>query len=57
MILKVHHYLPGDYIIEEGTYGDHMYFIATGSVEAIVNGVARAKLSPGSFFGGNSHLM
>lgn len=52
MILKVNHYLPGDYVIEEGTSGDHMYFIAAGTVEAIVNGVARAKLSPGLFFGG-----
>jgi CRP-like cAMP-binding protein len=51
MILKVNHYLPGDYIIEEGTSGDHMYFIASGTVEAIVNGVVRAKLSPGLFFG------
>ncbi|KAJ3325256.1 hypothetical protein HDV06_005013 [Boothiomyces sp. JEL0866] len=51
MILKVNYYLPGDYVIEEGTTGDQMYFIASGTVEAIVNGVARAKLSPGSFFG------
>ncbi|KAJ3315881.1 Potassium/sodium hyperpolarization-activated cyclic nucleotide-gated channel 3 [Boothiomyces sp. JEL0838] len=51
MILKVNYYLPGDYVIEEGTTGDQMYFIASGQVEAIVNGVARAKLSPGSFFG------
>jgi CRP-like cAMP-binding protein len=51
MILKVNHYLPGDYVIEEGTSGDHMYFIASGTVEAIVNGVSRAKLFPGLFFG------
>ncbi|KAI8902615.1 hypothetical protein BC833DRAFT_616549 [Globomyces pollinis-pini] len=51
MILRVNHYLPGDYVIEEGTSGDHMFFIASGTVEAIINGVARAKLSPGLFFG------
>eukprot|EP00842_Homolaphlyctis_polyrhiza_P000617 jgi/Hompol1/1556/HPOL_005632-RA len=29
MILRVCHYLPGDFVIEEGTIGDQMFFIAS----------------------------
>ncbi|KAL2912093.1 hypothetical protein HK105_208446 [Polyrhizophydium stewartii] len=51
MILHVTHYMPGDYVIEEGNIGDNMFFIASGTLEVIVGGTARAKLSPGLFFG------
>ncbi|KAJ3347756.1 Potassium/sodium hyperpolarization-activated cyclic nucleotide-gated channel 4, partial [Kappamyces sp. JEL0680] len=51
MILKINHFLSGDYIIEEGTTGEHMFFIGSGTVEVIVNGVSRAKMVPGTFFG------
>lgn len=50
--LELEYFNPGDYVIEEGTLGDKMYFISSGKVEAVVNGVAKVKLGPGLFFGG-----
>ncbi|KAJ3100589.1 Potassium/sodium hyperpolarization-activated cyclic nucleotide-gated channel 4 [Phlyctochytrium planicorne] len=52
-VLKVNHFLQGDFVIEEDTFGDEMYFIASGIVEVITNGKSRAKLHPGLFFGGD----
>ncbi|KAI8917315.1 cyclic nucleotide-binding-like protein [Entophlyctis helioformis] len=52
MILRINHFLPGDFVIEEGTTGDQMFFISSGTLEVIVGGAPRAKLSPGLFFGG-----
>ena len=51
LILKLEHYLPGDLIIQEGDYGDSMYFIQMGTVEVIVGGVSRAQMQQGWFFG------
>lgn len=44
-------FLPGDFIIRQGQYGDCMYFLNTGQVEVLVNGKRVAILSEGSFFG------
>jgi CRP-like cAMP-binding protein len=52
MILKPEHYLSGDIVIEKGSAGDLMFFIAHGSLEVIVNDKVVAKLGPGQFFGG-----
>lgn len=51
-------YLPGDFIVKQGEVGDHMYFIRSGKVDAILpNGVTVwLTLRPGDFFGEHSLL-
>ena len=44
-------FLPDDYIIRQGEYGDCMYFLSNGDVEVLVNGVRVAALGQGSPFG------
>jgi hypothetical protein len=44
-------FLPGDYIIRQGEFGDCMYFLSNGDVEVVVNGVQVAQLGQGSPFG------
>jgi voltage-gated potassium channel len=44
-------FLPGDDIIEQGEYGDCMYFLSNGDVEVLVNGTRVAVLGQGSPFG------
>jgi voltage-gated potassium channel len=44
-------FLPDDYIIRQGEFGDVMYFLSKGEVEVIVNGVRVAALGQGSPFG------
>lgn len=44
-------FLPDDYIIRQGEYGDCMYFLSNGDVEVIVNGSRVASLVQGSPFG------
>jgi len=44
-------YLPGDYIIRQGEFGDCMFFLSAGSVEVLVNGAVVATLHEGSPFG------
>jgi voltage-gated potassium channel len=44
-------FLPGEYIIRQGEYGDCMYFLAGGEVRILVNGNEVARLGPGSPFG------
>jgi voltage-gated potassium channel len=44
-------FLPDDYIIRQGEYGDCMYFLSNGDVEVVVNGVRVASLGQGSPFG------
>jgi len=44
-------FLPDDYIIRQGEYGDCMYFLSTGDVEVVVNGQRVATLGAGSPFG------
>jgi hyperpolarization activated cyclic nucleotide-gated potassium channel 2 len=56
-ILKVNHFLHDDIIIEQGTTGDQMFFIESGSVEVIVDGKSVAILESGKFFGGNLYFI
>ncbi|MEK6797258.1 MAG: ion transporter [Spirochaetota bacterium] len=44
-------YLPNDYIIRQGEYGDCMYFLSSGDVEVIVSDIKVATLGAGSPFG------
>jgi len=44
-------FLPDDYIIRQGEHGDCMYFLTSGDVEVLVNGVRVATLGQGSPFG------
>ena len=44
-------FLPDDYIIRQGEYGDCMYFLSNGDVEVLVNGSRVASLGQGSPFG------
>jgi hypothetical protein len=44
-------FLPDDYIIRQGEFGDCMYFLSNGSVEVVVNDVRVATLGQGSPFG------
>ena len=44
-------FLPGDYIIRQGEYGDCMYFLNAGEVEVLVNDHKVAQLGAGSPFG------
>jgi hypothetical protein len=44
-------FLPDDYIIRQGEYGDCMYFLSTGDVEVLVSGQKVAQLGAGSPFG------
>lgn len=56
-MLKPLIYLPKDYIIREGEYGDCMYFLSSGEVEVLVNDNQVAKLGPGATFGETSLLI
>ncbi len=44
-------FLPGDYIIRQGEYGDCMYFLSEGDVEVLVGDTKVAQLGGGSPFG------
>jgi hypothetical protein len=44
-------FLPDDFIITQGEFGDCMYFLSSGQVEVLVNGKQVASLGPGSPFG------
>lgn len=56
-MLKPLIYLPEDYIIRQGEYGDCMFFLSSGEIEVLVNGKQVAKLGPGSTFGETSLLI
>lgn len=53
VIEKLEHivFLPGDFVIRQGEFGDCMYFLSTGRVEVIVNEKKVAVLTEGSPFG------
>jgi CRP-like cAMP-binding protein len=52
MILRPVHFLPEDLVIEKGTAGDQMFFIATGYLEVVIDGgKVVGQLGPGQFFG------
>lgn len=44
-------FLPGDFVIRQGEFGDCMYFLSSGSVEVIVDEKQVAVLAEGSPFG------
>ncbi|MFA6107132.1 MAG: cyclic nucleotide-binding domain-containing protein [Candidatus Latescibacterota bacterium] len=44
-------FLPGDFVIRQGEYGDCMYFLCEGDVEVLVNEQRVAVLGQGSPFG------
>ena len=50
-LMKPMVFLPDDYIIRQGEYGDCMYFLSNGDVEVLVNGARVATLGQGSPFG------
>ncbi len=50
-------YMPDDYIIRQGEYGDCMYFLSSGEVEVIVDDQRVATLGPGSTFGETALLV
>ena len=47
-------FLPGDYIIRQGEYGDSMYFLSSGEIEVIIDGRLVVTHSSGTFFGEGS---
>ncbi|MEJ2305571.1 MAG: cyclic nucleotide-binding domain-containing protein [Anaerolineales bacterium] len=47
-------FLPGDYIIRQGEYGDSMYFLSSGEIEVIIDGRLVDTHSSGAFFGEGS---
>jgi hypothetical protein len=49
--LKPMVFLPDDYLIRQGEYGDCMYFLSVGDVEVLVGGTRVALLDHGSPFG------
>jgi len=44
-------FLPGDYIIRQGEYGDRVFFLSSGDVEVLVGDSKVAQLGAGSPFG------
>lgn len=50
-LLKPRIFLPKEYIIRQGEYGDCMYFLTSGEVWVEVDGEEIARLGPGSPFG------
>jgi CRP-like cAMP-binding protein len=50
-LLRIHHYLEDDLILERDTTGDQMFFIETGHVEVVLRGKTVAVLGPGDYFG------
>jgi hypothetical protein len=44
-------FLPGEYIIRQGEFGDCMYFLTSGEVKVLIGESEVARLGPGSPFG------
>jgi len=44
-------FLPREYIVRQGEYGDCMYFLTSGELEVLVDEHQLARLGPGSVFG------
>jgi len=44
-------FLPREYIVRQGEYGDSMYFLTLGDLEVLVDEHQVAQLGPGSVFG------
>ncbi len=50
-LLRPRIFLPDEYIIRQGEYGDCMYFLTSGEVRIVINGKDVTRLGPGSPFG------
>jgi len=50
-LLRPRVFLPDEFIIRQGEYGDCMYFLTNGEVRILANGAEVARLGPGSPFG------
>ncbi|XP_072166800.1 potassium/sodium hyperpolarization-activated cyclic nucleotide-gated channel 2-like [Diadema setosum] len=51
-LLEFEVFQPGDIVIQEGTFGDRMFFIQQGIVDIVMSdGVIATSLSDGSYFG------
>jgi voltage-gated potassium channel len=50
-LLKPLSFLPEDFILRQGEYGDCMYFLSSGEVEVLIDGARVALLGHGSPFG------
>jgi CRP-like cAMP-binding protein len=50
-LLRPRVFLPGEYIIRQGEFGDCMYFLSQGDVEVLVSDQQVARLGAGSPFG------
>jgi voltage-gated potassium channel len=50
-LLRPMSFLPEDYIIRQGEYGDCMYFLSSGEVEVLIDGARVVLLGHGSPFG------
>ena len=49
--LETHFYLPGDFIVKEGEYGEEMYMLASGAAEVLVNNKCVRTFYKNAFFG------
>jgi hypothetical protein len=56
-LLEPEVYLPGDFIIRQGEFGECMFFLSSGSVQVIVTGSVVATLHEGSPFGETALLL
>ncbi len=50
-LLKPRVFLPEEYIIRQGEFGDCMYFLTSGEVRIVIGGKEVTRLGPGSPFG------
>lgn len=50
-VMELHVYLPGDYIIRQGEYGELMYFLSSGEVEVLIDKEFVTIRPAGSIFG------
>jgi hypothetical protein len=50
-LLRPRVFLPGEYIIRQGEFGDCMYFLTSGEVRILIGESEVARLGPGSPFG------
>jgi len=50
-MLRPRVFLPREYIVRQGEYGDSMYFLTLGELEVLVDEDQVARLGPGSVFG------
>jgi hypothetical protein len=56
-MLKPLIYLPDDFIIRQGEYGDSMFFLSSGELEVIIDNKQVAKLTAGATFGETALLV